>query len=322
MSLQAAPYYLDVAEGPENGAAYWAQASDDVRVRIGVWPRENARGTVLLFPGRTEFIEKYARFAGEIGEQDYAVITIDWRGQGLADRLLDDARVGHIGTFADYQKDVAAMVEAAQALDLPRPWHVLAHSMGGAIALRSLIEDLDVLSASFTGPMWGILMSPVMRQLARALYYGTGWLGMGHKLPPTAEYQNYIVASEFEGNTLTNTEDMWNYMKTQVVQYPELALGGPSIHWLGEAMRECQYLMRAHPPSLPAICFVGEDEAIVERDAMRDRMANWPGGSFHVIDNAQHEVLMEGPETRALVIQQMLDLFERGETQANREHAG
>ncbi len=317
MSLEAAPYYQDVAEGPENGAAYWAKTSDNVRVRVGVWPCENARGTVLLFPGRTEFIEKYARFADEITAQNYTMMAIDWRGQGLADRLLEDARVGHVDTFTDYQKDVAAFVEVAEALDLPKPWHVLAHSMGGAIALRAVIEDLDVLSASFTGPMWGILISPVMRQLAWALYHTGGWFGFGHKLPPTADHQNYIVASEFEGNTLTNTAEMWDYMKRQVAEYPELALGGPSIHWLGEAMKECRFLMRAEPPTLPALCFVGEDEAIVEGEAMRVRMANWPSGSYHVIHNAQHEVLMEGPETRKMVIEQLIDLFERAEAQAN-----
>ncbi|WP_050930215.1 alpha/beta fold hydrolase [Aestuariivita boseongensis] len=317
-----APYYADVADGPADGAAFWAQTSDGLRVRIGVWPKADARGTLLLFPGRSEYVEKYARFASDVTAEGYAMMAIDWRGQGIADRLLPDRRIGHVGRFRDFQKDVAAMVALAQELDMPKPWHILGHSMGGAIALRSVMEGIDVLSASFTGPMWGILMAKGMRQMALALYYASKWTGQGHRLAPTATAENYILTSPFEGNTLTNTPEMWEYMKTQVTRYPDMALGGPSIHWLGEALRECRYLRRAAPPPVPAICFVGEDEAIVDREAMRLRMANWTGGSYQVVNDAQHEILMEGPETRALVLRQMLDLFERGESQANLPRSG
>ena len=317
MVLEAAPYFADVAQGPASGAAYWSKTSDGVRVRIGAWPLDEARGTLLLMPGRTEYIEKYGIFAGELADHGYAMMAADWRGQGLADRLLPDRRVGHIDTFRDFQKDVAEMVAVATELDMPKPWHVLGHSMGGAIATRALLEGLDVASATFTGPMWGILIAPVMRQLAWGLYYASGWTGQGHRLPPTTSYDNYVAASEFDGNMLTNDPEMWAYMKGQIAAYPELSLGGPSMRWLGEALRECLQLMRAAPPAVPAICFVGSQESIVDRDRMRQRMASWPGGSFEVIENAQHEVLMEGPDIRGDVLQKMLDLFARGEAQAN-----
>jgi len=317
MTTEAAPYFTDIADGPETGAAYWVRTSDDVRVRVAAWPLDEARGTVLLMPGRTEFIEKYSLVARELGAQGYATMAIDWRGQGLADRLLDDPRVGHVEQFSDYQKDVVAMVQLAHELAMPRPWHVLGHSMGGAIALRAVLEGLDVLSARFTGPMWGILIAPGMRQLAWGLYYASGWTGQSHRLPPTTSYDNYIASSEFPGNTLTNTEEMWDYMKSQITAHPELTIGGPSVRWLGQALSECRYLMQSAPPAVPAICFVGENESIVDREKMRLRMANWPGGSFQIVNDAQHEILMESTDIRAKVINDMLGLFEQGETQAN-----
>lgn len=317
MSLLAAPYFDDIAEGGENGAAYWMTTSDATRVRVAAWPLDTARGTLLLFPGRTEYVEKYGKTAVELAQTGYAMMAIDWRGQGLADRLLKDGRVGHVGTFLDYQQDVAALVDAAQALNMPKPWHILGHSMGGAIALRAVLNGIDVASATFTGPMWGIQMSPFVRPFAWALYFAGGWFNQGHRLAPSGTYENYVSVAEFEGNTLTNTKDMWAYMKRQLDAQPDLGLGGPSIHWVGEAMRECNALMAAPPPPVPAICFVGEDEAIVDPDRMRVRMADWPGGSYQIIPDAQHEVLMEGPETRSHVLKQMGDLFKRGEAQAN-----
>lgn len=317
MDYEAAPFFAEVADGPQSGAAYWAKTSDGVRVRIGAWPLEDARGTVFLMPGRTEYIEKYGKIASELAPHGYAIVATDWRGQGLADRLLPDSRVGHVDKFSDYQKDVAEMVAVAEALDMPKPWHLLGHSMGGAIAMRALVEGMDVVSVTFTGPMWGILIAPVMRQLAWGLYYASGWAGQGHRLPPTTSYDNYVAANEFDGNMLTNDPEMWEYMKAQISAHPELTIGGPSMRWLGEALRECLFLMRAAPPPVPAICFVGEEEAIVDSDRMRQRMALWPGGAFQIVHGSKHEILVEGSEIRENVIQQMLELFARGESQAN-----
>jgi lysophospholipase len=322
MTLSAAPYFAEIADGPETGAAFWAQTSDGVRIRVGAWRAEQERGTLLLMPGRTEYIEKYARLARDITARGYAMVAVDWRGQGLADRLLDDRRVGHVQSFADFQHDVAAMVEVAETLNLPKPWHVLGHSMGGAIALRAVHEGLDVKSATFTGPMWGILIAPGMRQLAWGLIYTSGWTGQDHRLPPTTRYENYVAASGFEGNMLTNDRDMWDYMKTQITTHSELSLGGPSLRWLGEALRECRHLMSLPAPDLPAICFVGEQESIVDRDKMRARMVSWPDGRFEQVPDAQHEVLMEGLPIRTLVLEQMMDLFARGEARSDLARTG
>jgi len=55
-----------MAEGPEGGYALWLTADDGVRLRAVHWPKEGARGTVLLMPGRTEYCEKYGRTASEL----------------------------------------------------------------------------------------------------------------------------------------------------------------------------------------------------------------------------------------------------------------
>ena len=110
-----APFHADVARGPRAGHALWARTSDGVRIRLGIWP-EGRKGTVLLFPGRTEYIEKYGTVAAALQDLGYATLAVDWRGQGLADRALPDRMSGHVADFADYQRDVACMLEAARAL--------------------------------------------------------------------------------------------------------------------------------------------------------------------------------------------------------------
>lgn len=308
--METAPFFDDVADGPDDYAAWWVRADDGLRLRLCAWGRDAAtRGSVLLLPGRTEYVEKYGRTASDLAARGFATMAIDWRGQGLSDRLLDDRRIGHVARFTDYQLDVAAMVAAAQAQDLPRPWFMLAHSMGGCIGLRAVMDRDDVTACAFTGPMWGIAMSPVARALGGALAAASTTLGIGHRLAPSTKLETYVKAEPFEDNMLTTDPDMYAYMQAQCLQYPELALGGPSLHWVHEALSETRKLARRPSPDLPCATFVGSNERIVDLDRIADRMKAWPRGTLEWIEGAEHEVLMERPETRAALTDSITALF-------------
>lgn len=313
MTLDAAPYFDAVAFGPESGAAFWAACDDGIRVRVGAWPLDGARGTVLIFPGRTEFVEKYGDCAARLAALGFAAMAVDWRGQGLADRLLPDRRVGHVTRFTDYQRDVQCLLEVARALNMPRPYHLLAHSMGGAIGLRAAMEGLDVASCAFTGPMWGIRLSRMMRPAAWLMSGASGLVGRGHLLPPSTTYESYVAVAPFEGNMLTSDPEIFDRMKRQIAEHPETALGGPSLTWLGGALRECRALSRRPSPRKPALCIVGALEQIVDIPAMQTRMADWPGGSLHLVPDARHEVLMERAEIRDDVYDRLDALFSGAE---------
>lgn len=308
MALEPAPYFGEIAGGPEGGA-WWAKTSDGVRIRVAFWPLAEASGTVLLFPGRTEYIEKYASTAGEFAARGYAMLAIDWRGQGLADRLIVDRRVGHVKDFPDYQKDVAAALEIARELGAPKPWHLIGHSMGGAIGLRAALEGLDIESCAFTGPMWGISMSALMRPLGWALPRVAQFVGMGTRLPPSTTYEPYVLNNPFEGNMLTTDQDMYRMMQNQLDSQPDLALGGPSLIWLHQGLEECKYLLRQPAPDLPSVTFLGENERIIDTAKVAERVRRWPRGELVIVPGAEHEVLMERPDLRYGVLDKMTDLF-------------
>lgn len=318
MELTSAPFFENVADGPPGGAAWWVNTSDDLRIRVALWPARSgsARGTVLLFPGRTEYIEKYGQTAAELARRGFATLTIDWRGQGLSDRLLDDPRLGHVAQFSDYQKDVAAMMRAARALDLPRPYFLLGHSMGGAIGLRSAMEGLALQACAFTGPMWGIRISPVMRPVGWAMTRIAPALGFGTSLTPNTSLDYYVLTQEFDGNALTNDGGMYRMMQDQLSAHMELGLGGPTLIWLREALDECLTMAGRASPDVPCITFLGAGETIVDCQAARDRMQIWPRGSLDLVERARHEVLMETPDIRAYVFDRLETLFTR-EQEAN-----
>lgn len=292
-----APLYAAVADGPDGGAALWLSA-DGTRIRLGVWHPPGAAGTVLLFPGRTEYVEKYGRAAADLAAMGLATVTVDWRGQGLAQRLPGMPQVGHVDRFRDYQRDVVAMVAQARAMDLPRPWFLIAHSMGGAIGLRALMEGLPVAAAVFTGPMWGIRIAPALRPLAWGLSTLSRPLGFDTRFAPGQDGSTYVIDSPFEGNGLTSDPEMFDWMRRQLLAHPELALGGPSLAWLNESLRELRSLAGRPAPRVPALTFLGTDEAIVEQEAIRQRMARWTGGELVTVPGGRHEVMMETPAIR------------------------
>ncbi|MHA6325796.1 alpha/beta hydrolase [Roseivivax sp. CAU 1753] len=309
---EAAPFLAEQAQGPEGAHAVWIRSVDDKRLRLGHYPvgaGRTVKGTVLLFPGRTEYIEKYGRTAADLAAGGYHTISVDWRGQGLSERLLDDHRTGHVDVFHDYQHDVDAVVAWAESAGLPKPWHLIGHSMGGCIGLRALVNDLPVASAVFTGPMWGIRISPVARPAAWALSWSTSRMGLGHTIAPGTKPESYVVTEAFDTNMLTRDRDAYDYMRAQIAAEPKLALGGPSLRWLNEALQECRALSRLPAPDIPCLTFVGTNERIVDLARIEARMQAWPQGQLIHIPGGEHEVLMDTPEVRARIIAEVLALF-------------
>ena len=307
----SAPFFADIAEGPEGGEAFWLATSDGVRIRAGVWPCPGAKGTVLILPGRTECVEKYGRAAADLAARGYASLAIDWRGQGLADRALPDRMAGHVEDFDEYQRDYQAVLALAHGLGLPEPYYMIAHSMGGCIGLRALIKGAGVQAAAFSAPMWGISMAAWMRPVAAVISQVSAWMGQGHRFAPGTSDKSYIADAAFAGNVLTTDPEMWRYMRRQILEHPELSLAGPSLAWLNAALGECHALSLAPSPACPALTALGTAEKVVDPAPIHLRMARWQDGALDLYTGAEHEIMMEGPEERARFFDRATALFAR-----------
>lgn len=310
--METAPFFQDIARAPAGGEAWWLTTTDNVRIRAAIWPSSTgvaAKGTVFLFPGRTEYIEKYGQTAAAYSERGFSVATVDWRGQGLADRAPEDPLLGHVGSFDEFQRDVAALTNLAQWLDLPEPWYLVGHSMGGCIGLRALHSGMTVKAAAFSAPMWGMQIAPAMRPVAWTSSLIGHLIGLGMRLTPGTERESYAATAAFEDNTLTSDRDMFAFLKSQLTAHPELALGGPTLSWLRAALLETTALTRMAAPEVPAVTFIGGNERIVEVAPVHSVMEKWSAGSLVHVDGAEHEILMERPDVRERFLDTTTDLF-------------
>lgn len=315
----AAPLRRDIAQGPEGGKAFRILTSDGVGLRLVHWPARpgtSPLGTVFVLEGSSEYAEKYGPTAEVLTRRGIAVVVLDWRGQGLSERPRDSAhlpsKLCHIGDFDEYQHDLAALVQAARTMPLPRPWLLAGHSMAGEIALRGLATGTQPFDAClFTAPMWNLPVPRGMNALALGLARAIRKSHLAETSLPGMGRLPYVLASRFESNRLTSDPGMWAFLQRQAQAAPELVQAGPSFGWIAEGLIACAHDTALASPDLPCVTFLGTQETLVSVRAIRDRMARWPGGRLEIVEGAKHELLLERPEIRARVHQAICDLLGR-----------
>ncbi|MEX0969875.1 MAG: alpha/beta hydrolase [Paracoccaceae bacterium] len=292
--MEPAPYFADLADNTLPVEAAWLTASDGTCLRRAIWGKAE-RGHVILLPGRTEYIEKYGRVARELAARGFATVCIDWRGQGLSDHLDGRRDIGHVEDFAEYQDDFQTLLADPAVAALPGPRLLFAHSMGGCIGLRALLDGFAPDAAVFSGPMWGIAVNRYVKPIGEAIARAGSKLGKGAMRMPGTKAETYVLSDPFEGNLLTGDAAYWAWMQSHALARPELGLGGPSLRWIDAASEEFVRFESADMPDTPLLTLLGGDENVVDAAAVRQHMARFTNGTLLEIPDARHEIWMEQP---------------------------
>lgn len=297
---------------PPGGEPLNVTTADGVRLRAVRWPARLTgsaarapKGCVLLMQGRAEFIEKYAETIDDLLQRGFAVITFDWRGQGLSDRTLPNRFKGHVRDFSQYRLDLEAVVSQAIPDYWPRPLFGLAHSMGGAIVLSALARGFAGFArVTLSAPMVDIVL-PLGARSARGLARTLRLAGMGAAFVPGGGMGS-ISARPFDGNPLTT--DPARYARNAALVRAAtdadiaVAIGDPTVGWLDAAFRcmaeftQPDFGRRIATPTL--ILAAGADR-VVSTPAIERLALQLKTGRAIVLPGARHELLMERDETRA-----------------------
>ena len=292
MNLDAS-FLNNVFKWPQAANTNYKETTDGIRVRTSFWAANDPVGTVFVFPGRADYIEKYGGLANFCLSNNLNVIAIDWRGQGLSERLLDDKNIGHIEDFKNYQNDVEVIIKEAKDASLVKPWIIFAHSMGGLIGLRTLHDNPVFKKVVFTSPMWGIQMPPILKSGASIIMSLISLIGKMDTYAPTTSPETRILNEEYEFNKLTSDIRNFKLLRQQLIQHPDLQIGGPSSAWVSAALDEIEFQIGKEPPITPALCFLGEKEEIIDNLAVREFCKNWDSCDLISIPDAKHDLLME-----------------------------
>ena len=223
-----------------------ARAVDGVRLRTARWvPARAPRGTVAIFGGRAEFIEKYFETIQDLLDRGFAVATMDWRGQGGSARQLKNPRKGHIDDFSLYERDLDALRRRGSRPLVPAavvragPFHgrrdPARRRAGGALSLRSAGPDLA-------------------DDRARRIEVDRAPCGWSSRLSTRsasaapsrrAAARKFVALRPFAGNVLTSDPVRYARISGVVAAEPALGLGWPTIGWLHAAFRLMQRVRRS-----------------------------------------------------------------------------
>jgi lysophospholipase len=281
---------------PEGVTVGTLKTRDGVSLRYARWePPQGRKGTVCIFEGRTEFIEKYFEVVRDLRARGFAVAILDWRGQGLSQRRLRDSRKGHVRSFDEYDLDLETFAQEIVLPDCPPPFFALGHSMGAAVLLRAAIMghrwfDRMVLSA----PLIRLVNVPLLSfapMLVRTLRYA----GLGGSYVPGGGPQSPSTMP-FGENPVTSDPVRHARAAAVLEEEPALLVGAPTNAWMDSAFRamaefaDPSFAASVRHPMLLIAC--GRDR-LVSTPAIEEFATRLRAGSHLIVPGARHEILME-----------------------------
>jgi lysophospholipase len=295
VSIPANPVPEDVVSGT-------IKTPDGAELRFARWaPPAGRKGTVCVFQGRCESIEKYFETVRDLRDRGFAVATIDWRGQGHSSRRLRNPRKGYVRDFSDFEIDVEAFVQQVVLPDCPPPYFALAHSMGGAVMLR----------IAHAGKRWFdrmVLSAPMIDLPGRATSLPARLLLRAMRL--TGQGGNYIPgggdeltgASSFINNPFTSDPVRFARNMAILEEDPTLGLASPTVAWANTAISTMHGFRASNYPSQirqPILMLAASNDTIVSTAAIEEFAYHLRAGSHLVIAGSKHEILQEQDRFRS-----------------------
>jgi lysophospholipase len=290
---------------PSGATTGYFECPGRLKLRFARWEatRGPQRGTVCLFQGRGEFIEKYFEVVADLRRRGFGVATMDWRGQGGSSRMLSNPNKGFVRSFAEFDQDLAYFMKDVVLPNCAPPYIAVAHSMGGHILLRNASKPNSWFSRMvLSAPMISIDerrlgvshgAARAYAEVMSAFGFGSAYVRGGRGRP--------IELDPFEGNPLTSDRDRYLRNQQVLVEAPQLGLGSPTVAWLRSAYRSMARLRSPDYPlsvEVPLLLFAAGMDSIVSTQAIEEFALRLKVGTHVLIPQAHHEILQETDEIR------------------------
>ena len=235
-------------------------------------PKNKVAGVIILVHGLGEHADRYGtHFAKYFNDKKYAIVTFDLPGHGKS-----GAKRGQIKQADDFRKLVSSSIAYAKTKYPNLPIFIYGHSLGGLIALESLIRNKpEINGAIITAPVIDVNepIPPIKLFLAKVM----------DKLFPS-----FALDSGLNRNLLSRDVNVVNaYNSDPLVHGKTSSRLGMYIINTGSFVRE-----NAEKVSIPTFVMVGSAEGIVSKNAIDTFCKNselceekeWPG-LYHELHN-------------------------------------
>ncbi len=271
---------------------------------------ENARASIVLVHGLSEFTKKFYEAAYYFLNEGYNVFIFDQRCHGYSDRLCDNMTYLHVDSFKEYVKDLKIFMDKIVIPTATAPIYMYAHSMGGATAALYLAQSKGkvqkaVLSSALFDPVKG----PVLPFIAR-LWVEAQKIIRGNKAKSD-------FSKEFNPNTTFNqssdiSEARFNH-NMALRRGDEHYQSGPfTWGWTYASLVLRKWIMKKRIVGgidTPILLISSEKDAVVRNDAHVEFNEKCSASRHYVMKDATHALLSSDNETLTEYYGIMLDFY-------------
>ncbi|MCI8208208.1 alpha/beta hydrolase [Pseudomonas sp. S25] len=240
-----------------------------------VWIPDKPVATLFLMHGFYDHMGLFRHLIEWALSMNFAVISCDLPGHGLS-----SGSRASINDFAEYQAVLQRLFEEANALQLPKPWHLCGQSTGGAILIDHLLHH------GVESPAQGqvILLAPLVRPRA------WGWSKFSYYL-----LNPFVtgIARRFSENS--NAPAFLPFLLADPLQPRRLPTA-----WVGALARWIKRIESA--PSSPRSPIIIQGEADMTVDWRHNLMVlneKFTEPRILMLSEARHHLANEIPELRA-----------------------
>ena len=307
MSIDPEPSFVATDDNPppDGLALSWLETGDGARLRCALAPATGpARGTITLLQGRNEALEKYFETMRDLSARGFCVATFDWRGQGGSSRLSRFASVGHLPRFGLLVEDLDRFLREVAWARCPGPHAVVAHSMGGLVALAAMpLLEPQVERLVLTAPLIALPGSAGLHRFYAAAAGLLHVAGLGHL--PVRRAARAGPGTTLAGNPLTH--DARRFLRNRAIEAaaPNLVVHSLSASWLRAMLRAARRFERSDTiaaMALPTLVITAGADRVVPSGASARLAWRMRTGHHLGVPGARHELLQEADRFREPVL--------------------
>jgi len=249
-------------------------SDDRTRLRLVRWG--DADRDVLILHGLAEHAGRYEHVAQTLVEAGWRVTILELRGHGDS-----EGKRGHTSRWHGYVEDVQAA-----AATIGRPFVLLAHSMGGLVAISTLSEPIipSCRAIAISNPLLGVRIN------------APGWkIAAGRLL--SKFLPGVPLDNEVDSSLLSHDAEVVRSYETDPKVY-----GTITPRWYTEMRKaQDQVLTHASRITIPLRMMVSEGDQICDPAVARKTAQAW-GGPSEVIEygDLYHELFNEPDKDKIL----------------------
>ncbi len=261
-------------------------------LHCAVFSDGNPRATVFLLHGFTENYLKFSELIHSLVHCGFSVVAYDQRGHGNSWRCdgLQDVGDTHVDHFEEYVLDLRAVTDHFLSSAV-RPWYIIAHSMGGAVASLFLEQYPDVFSkAVLCSPMIAPYPSGISYMLASLVCRIAVLAGRGrHRVFTSKPYQG---PEDFQTSCVSDPVRFAWYDAIKV-SHPEYQNCSPTYSWTNESLHVRKTILAKGAPeriACPVRLFAAENDNMVQSAPQEQFVARLRNGTRKVVARSKHEI--------------------------------